>query len=209
MDGCAELKVDAEQLEALWATCKKEKKMVKFGGGFYCAKVETEGNEPAYIFNGFFMSMRSKFTAPGTCINYFTVEWDAKDLSWADFRGKVLGPTDPAEGPEGCLRAEILAQWQDLGLTAAPNTGDNGVHASASPFEAMAERTNWLGVSIAEDEFGKRLLDAGMSEEMIKAWSVDPAVNQPGGEKGSIFDALEDMDSNECLAKCVELSKLQ
>ena len=27
---------------------------------------------------------------------------------------------------------------------AKPNTGDNGVHASASPFEALAERMNWV-----------------------------------------------------------------
>ena len=25
---------------------------------------------------------------------------DEKDLSWEDFRGKVLGPTDPAQAPQ-------------------------------------------------------------------------------------------------------------
>jgi hypothetical protein len=30
----------------------------------------------------------------------------------------------------------------------------------------------------------------------------------PGGEKGSVFDALEDMDVDACLAKLVELNKL-
>jgi hypothetical protein len=33
-----------------------------------------------------------------------------------------------------------------LGLQYCPNVGDNGVHASASPFEALAERMNWLKV---------------------------------------------------------------
>ena len=37
--------------------------MIKFGGGFYCGLIEVEGKEPIYVFNGFFMSMRSKFTA--------------------------------------------------------------------------------------------------------------------------------------------------
>ena len=29
------------------------------------------------------------------------------------------------------------------------------MHASASPFEAMAERLNWLGVSLEDDAFGQ------------------------------------------------------
>ena len=66
---------------------------MKFGGGFYCGLIEIEGKDSVYIFNGFFMSMRSKFTKPGTHIYYYSVEWDAATLSWADFRGKGLGPT--------------------------------------------------------------------------------------------------------------------
>ena len=96
------------------------------------------------MFNGFFMSMRSKFTVPGECIYHYVVEWDSSAVSWADFRGKVLGPTDPAEAPAGSLRGMIMGRWQELGLKSEPNVGDNGVHASASPFEALAERLNWL-----------------------------------------------------------------
>jgi len=62
----------------------------------------------------------------------------------SDFRGKLLGPTDPAEAPASSLRGKIAAQWEALGLAAAPDVGDNGVHASASPFEALAERLNWF-----------------------------------------------------------------
>jgi hypothetical protein len=50
------------------------------------------------------------------------------------------------------------------------------VHASASPFEGLAERTNWLGVAIADDPFGKVLLAAGIPEATIKKWSSDPQV---------------------------------
>jgi hypothetical protein len=53
-----------------------------------------------YVFNGFFMSMRTKFVAPGVSIYYYTVEWDSKNLSWEDFRGSLLGPTDPKDAPE-------------------------------------------------------------------------------------------------------------
>ena len=93
-------------------------------------------------------------------------------------------------------------------MTSEPNKGDNGVHASASPFEGLAEKNNWLGIDFSKDAFGKALLDAGLSEETIKAWSVDPRVELSEGGKGSVFDALEDMDVGECLATLVELNKI-
>lgn len=150
--------------------------------------------------------MRSKFTAPGLSIHYYVVEWDSGNLAWSDFRGKVLGPTDPAEAPADSLRGMIMREWKELGLEYEPNTGDNAVHASASPFEAFAERFNWLEQAIAEDPFGKLLLDAGVSEDTIKAWTVDPQV-QVGGKKGSLFDAVEDTDQDVCLDQLVGIYK--
>merc|ERR1712167_550207 len=202
LDACAKLEVTPDEMDAQWGICKKTDKLIKFGGGFYCGLVEIEGKPSIYAFNGFFMSMRNKFTAPGLSIYYYSVEWDSDALPWADFRGKVLGPTDPAEAPDGAIRGMVLKQWQELGLAAEPNVGDNGVHASASPFEALAERNNWLGAAFSEDPYGKELLAAGISEAMLKEWSVDPQV------KGkSIFDQLEDMDAAACTAKAAELSK--
>merc|ERR1712216_976954 len=158
LDACAKLEVTPDEMDAQWGICKKTDKLIKFGGGF-------------------FMSMRNKFTAPGLSIYYYSVEWDSDALSWADFRGKGLGPTEP-------------------------NVGDNGLHASASPFEALAERNNWLGKAFSEDPYGKELIAAGISEATLKEWSVDPQV------KGkSIFDQLEDMDAPACTAKAAELSK--
>ena len=126
---------------------------------------------------------------------------------------QVLGPTDPAEAPKDSLRGGILGKWEALGLSSAPNTGDNCVHASASPFEGFAERTNWLkeAYSFASDPFGRMLLDAGISEATLKEWSVDPQVLIPGGDgkKGSLFDQLEDMDVEDCVKKCVEINAAQ
>jgi len=82
------------------------------------------------------------------------------------------------------------------------------MHASASPFEGFAERSNWLGAAVQEDAFGKLLLDAGISEATIKSWSVDPQINVEKEKLGSVFDVLEDLDSKKCLDKAVELSKL-
>ena len=39
-------------------------------------------------------------------------------MSWADFRGKLLGPTDPASAPEGSLRQQIYSKWSELGRSA-------------------------------------------------------------------------------------------
>merc|ERR1712151_969495 len=203
-----QLEIDAEELNKMWGEAKKEKNLVKFGGGFYCGKLEKEGKGTYYVFNGFFMTMRAGYVKEGASIYYFVVEWETKDLSWADFRGKVLGPTDPADAPKDSLRGGALADWKNLGLASAPNTGENCVHASASPFEALAERNNWMGIPIGKDRFGRLMLSEDVPMDTIKAWSVDPQVNIEAGKKGSIFDALEDMDADACLAKVVELSKL-
>merc|ERR1719231_617786 len=204
---------DHATLDAKWSETNADNQTrVKFGGGFYCGKMPVDGVN-YYTFNAFFMTMRGKFTQPSESIHYYVVEWPKESLPWADFRGKVLGPTNPAEAPADSLRGMLNADWESLGLNAAPNTGDNGVHASASPFEGLAERTNWLSstYTIKEDPFGKALLEAGLTEETIAAWSVDPQVTLVKGEpkKGSLFDALEDMNVSECLAKCVELNAAQ
>ena len=74
MDGCAALGIDAAEMDKQWGICKKAQQLIKFGGGFYCGLIQIEGKESYYIFNGFFMSMRSKFTAPGTSIYYYVCE---------------------------------------------------------------------------------------------------------------------------------------
>lgn len=202
-EGGRRLGLDAEGLERVWRTAKQSGNMIKFGGGFYCAFIQD-----LYIFNGFFMSMRNKYVAEGCSIHWFTVDF-SQDLSWEDFRGKVLGPTDPSSAPADSIRGMIYAQWESLGLPKQSDTGDNGVHASASPFEGLAERMNWLGAKCEEENFGQALMNGGVSAETISAWSVDPQVKTSGdGAMGSLFDAVEDMTTDPCLAKCIELNGL-
>ena len=160
-----------------------------------------------YVINGFYASMRSKYTSPGSSIYYFSVSWAAADLSWADFRSRVLGATDPATAEGGSMRSNILKEWESLGLASEPNVGDNGVHGSASPFEGLAEKMNWLEVDPTKDAFGASVLAAGMDEATLKKWTKDPVVAYDvAGAKGSLFDALEDMDVADCSAKLAELS---
>jgi hypothetical protein len=53
----------------------------------------------------------------------------------------------------------------------------------------------------SQDPFGARLIKAGVSADTIRAWSVDPQVSGK-----SLFDQLEDTDSNDCIAKAVALA---
>ena len=78
------------------------------------------------MIRSFYMAMREKYTKPGEKIHYYLVEWDPASLSWEDFRGKVLGATDPATAADGSLRKAIFTGWKGLGLKSEPNVGDNG-----------------------------------------------------------------------------------
>jgi nucleoside diphosphate kinase len=156
-------------------------------------------SKEAFVINGFYMSMREKYTKAYAKIHYYVVSWDGDKLSWADFRGKVLGATDPETAEAGSVRRMILDKWEELGLKSRPDVGDNGVHASASPFEALAERLNWLGASMEEKgSFGEEMLKT-IPKDTILAWTKDPQVELEG-KKGSCFDYLEDTNTSECLA---------
>ena len=55
-DACTELGIDAAELDKRWGAAKKNNKMTKFGGGFYCAELAREGGKSTiFAFNGFFM----------------------------------------------------------------------------------------------------------------------------------------------------------
>jgi nucleoside diphosphate kinase len=196
LDAAAKLGMSSSELDTIWAKAKKGGALVKFGGGFYCGEIKPG----MYVFNGFFMSMREKYVKEGAGIYYFTITWPESKYSWADFRGEVLGATDPENAPSTSIRNIILQKWESLGLPSKPNIGDNGVHASASPLEAFCERRNWLGVKTADDSFGQKLAACGITEETMDNWGLDPQVSGLRSEdKSSLWDSLEDKDTSVCL----------
>ncbi len=103
MEACSRFECSPAELNEAWQKIEA----VKFGGGFYCGLVSLNDKE-LYVFNAFFMSMRAKFVGKGKSIHTFEVQWDPNVLSWADFRNQLLGPTNPADGPEGSIRKTIL-----------------------------------------------------------------------------------------------------
>merc|ERR1719409_62724 len=88
-----------------------------------CDGVYVEMRSSIFVINGFYMAMREKYTDPKASIYYYLVEWDPAKLSWADFREKTLGATDPGTAADGSLRKEIFSKWKSLGLTSEPNVG--------------------------------------------------------------------------------------
>jgi hypothetical protein len=88
MEACKKFGCDAAALNEAWS---KSSKVVKFGGGFYCGIVTVGDHDPLYVFNAFFMSMRSKFVGADDSIHCYAVEWDPSTLSWSDFRNNLLG----------------------------------------------------------------------------------------------------------------------
>jgi nucleoside diphosphate kinase len=202
-DAARKLGIEPLKLSEECGKTKRGVDQLKFGGGFYVAKVRG-----IYVVNGFYEGMRAKFTAPGTCIQYFEVEWDPASLPWDKFRGEVIGATNPKEAAAGSMRNTIFQQWEALGLREQPDTGDNAVHASASPFEGLAEKANWLSAEVSEDPLGKALSAAGLGQGMIKEWMQDPAVFFEG-KRQSLFDLLEDLDSEACVGKARDIRAQQ
>jgi hypothetical protein len=70
----------------------------------------------------------------------------------------------------------------------------NGVHASASAFEAMVERSVWLKSMIERDVFWLQLIELGMTPDIIEDWTTNVSVMGK-----SVFDHMNDRGSFECI----------
>lgn len=103
MDGDDLVPLDGKELDALWA---KAEKRVKLAPGLYVSNIGDD--EPLYVINGFYMAMREKYVK-GNGIYFYVVAFDLEVMSWANFRGEVIGATDPEKAPEGSIKGKMLA----------------------------------------------------------------------------------------------------
>lgn len=210
LDMCKRLGIDGEELARRWNAAKDARKLLKFGGGFYCAQVSAALPKlpvagELYVINGFYMAMRDLYTVAPASIHYFDVEWDRDQVTWSEFRQTILGATDPSVAAPGSLRNLVKEQWETLGLPEPPTIRENGVHASASPFEAMVERANWLEADMASEPLSQALAAAGVPVSVQQEWATDAQVAFEG-KNVSIFDLLEDLDAWPLLGRAARIS---
>ena len=196
------LQVNAEAMGHAWMECVSNGKMVKLGRGFYCGLIDTIPNKPPlFCINGFFMAMRAEYLADNASVHYFLVEWDNAAMSWSDFRKNVIGGTNPSFANETSLRSLMNARWEDLGLARPLDMMRNGLHASASAFEALVERSIWLGVALEADAyFGVNLFSSTVPANVLKEWAMNPMVYRK-----YVFDRMENKGSKQCLETAQEL----
>lgn len=188
---------------------------IKLSSGVYVGRLKNlEDDEtllplqrPLLVVNGFYAQMRFEYIKPGVWVDYFTVEWKEKDLSWHDFRKFVIGSTDPAKAEKSSLRSKCLRNWESLGMTEKPSVQNNCVHASAGPIEAMRERATWINMSLEKDPFAQAMLIEGVPFSLIESWSKNEPVTIKGLTKSS-FDMFEDVDSGKVIESAIAMTAL-
>ena len=189
--------VSGIELNELW----KRSPQVKMAPGLYAGYFEKGG---FYCINGFYPGQREVFTAPEAEVVLFEASFDPEKLDWESFRSTVIGATDPSKAKDGSLRAQILKDWQTLGLSAKPEMSRNGVHASAGPVEGLRERMVWLGLDPHSDPLARELnrlgLDPAMLDRLLENCTVELAQKDGESRKGPVFDLTEDINTSEAAA---------
>lgn len=176
------------ELRDRWDACGSK----KVTGGMY---VSFFSEENLYVLNGFYPSIREVFTNPDARLLTFVVEFDSKDLPWYEFRHRVIGVTNPADAEPNSIRGYMHSNGlEEFGMEV--NCGDNVIHASASPFEALVEKTIWIdGFDSETDPLHNTLAAKGISDEkVVELFNENPFVEYDG-EYNHLIDVLEDKDT--------------
>jgi hypothetical protein len=151
-----------------------------------------------YCINAFYPAMEENFYHPDTRITYYVLEFDAGQVSWEQFRKRILGATDASKAPPGSFRGRLYAEYP----VAFPGR-DNFVHGSAGPLEGLVERMiHEPGFDMADSPVGRYLLERGISQERFRTWKSGCPVKQ----LGEIFDITEEKNTGEALAQLDTIS---
>jgi len=192
------------ELISNWEESEKEKKVINLGKGLHIGLLKFSDNSSLYVINGFYIKMRQTYEKAS--IHAYVIEWNSDKLSFSDFTNNVIGATDPSKANEGSLRRIILENYEEYDVCEPPNTTNNVLHASGSPFEGVFDRCNFLGRKIIDDEYGKALIAVGLTEATLKKWFKNPMLPiPPYGKMESLFDYIEGTNTAECLEKLVSL----
>lgn len=174
-----------DALMGLWAATKT----AKIGPGFYAATIQG-----IYVLNGFYPSIREIYTTDDVVIHCFLMEFDGDVLPWKTFRADVIGATDPAKAAPNSIRGALFQRRQELGLSM--NARDNVIHASASPFEAMMERSVWMpSFATTDDPLWTALHGSGITLPALTNLANQNPTITLDGKTASAIDQLEDTDT--------------
>ena len=185
MAALTQLNVSPTALMTLWSGAKT----AKIGPGFYAATIHG-----IYVLNGFYPSIREIYTEENGFIRCFLMEFYGEQLHWKQFRAEVIGATDPAKATSGSIRGTLFQRRQEFGLSM--DSRDNVIHASASPFEAMTERSIWMPeFDLDLDPLMQELSGMGISPQKLAELACGNPVITLNGKTASAIDHLEDTDT--------------
>ncbi len=181
--------ITAQELYLLWNKRFAGRQTQKIQNGVIMAWIEELNS---YGINAFYPAMESNFYNPGTCIGYHVVEFNPSQVSWKDFRKKILGSTDAGKADPGSFRGQLYAKYK----VEFPGR-DNFVHGSAGPFEAFIERiTHEPDFNMETNPVGHYFAKRDITLETFKRWKSNQSITR----LGDLFDQTEEKNTGEALA---------
>ena len=129
------------------------------------AAVSAAERQRAFVIKGFYTCIREQFTEPDTATCYQQSEWNADN-----FIGKTSAERSweaPTRRPLVPRPFDTSCSWVGRGWACRTQHWEHLGHDSASPFEALAKRSNRLGVPSGLNCFGRAMARPSL-------WDRDP-----------------------------------
>jgi hypothetical protein len=192
--------VSAEELLRLWLAALSRGKVLMLDRHFHCGLLDSIPNKGTVIcVNGYLPALLNQYSSPTASISCFNVEWPSDQIiTWPEFLHRIIGDANPSQALGSSLRRIISSEWEELGLQSSLNLINNGVYASASAFEAFADRSLWLDAPWLEDPVGCQLYPLGLTPPVVSTWLTNPLI-----EGRRLFSLMEGLGTEDtlCCAK--------
>nr|CCC93847.1 conserved hypothetical protein [Trypanosoma congolense IL3000] len=176
---------------------------VRLEHGFYVSYFE---EEKLYVINGHYPLLLHSLTATESQICFFILSWPEKRYTWKQFCLEVIGAADPREAVPTSFRGVLYEGWEAYGLSKQPSIADNGTIYASGPIESLAFRFIWLHRRVNEDDFGRLLLQEGLSRSFVENVVKNIPITY-GEVRRSVFEMTEDMQSSEAVRLLVAVYK--
>jgi hypothetical protein len=183
-----DLKVTSEELYDLWGA----NGFVKIAPGIYVSHFK---KEDCFVLNGFYTANRDMFTKDDASIKWSIIEFDPEILPWNKFRSEIIGKTDSTKADPSSIRGFLNLNKEKANLSVTYK--ENIIHASASPFEALIEKSIWLEKTFEPmtDPLFRLLAKDSIDMDQIKElYNMNPILDSHG-ETDTLTDLLEDKDT--------------